>query len=71
MVTGIAEKVTIQEYFPQAEKETPEISVHNKVDEGGNPVVVSKDFILNLLSLAIGKPFFLERNLGQRIDVKI
>jgi hypothetical protein len=77
MVPGITEKVTIQDYFPQTEKELPEVSesltpkVQTPTDESGNPVVVSKDFILNLLSLAIGKPFFLEGNLGQSVDVRI
>jgi hypothetical protein len=40
-------------------------------DEIGNPVVVSKDFILNLLSLAIGGRFQLEGNLGKSVDVKV
>ena len=77
MVTGITDKVTMQDYFPQAEKELPDgveiqrPKVQLQTDESGNPVVVSKDFILNLLSLAIGKPFFLEGNLGQSVDVRI
>jgi hypothetical protein len=72
MVTGITDKVTSQDYFPQAEKEISEAAeIHMQTDEIGNPVVVSKDFILNLLSLAIGKPFFLEGNLGQSVDVRI
>lgn len=76
MVTGVTDKVAIKEYYPQAEKDTAEISVSTPkvqipTDESGNPVVVSKDFILNLLSLAIGKPFFLEGNLGQSVDMKI
>ena len=76
MVTALTDKVTTQEYYPQAEKEQPEVSVHSPkvqtpTDESGNPVVVSKDFILNLLSLAIGRPFFLEGNLGQSVDVRI
>ena len=33
--------------------------------------VVSKDFILGLLSLAIGKPLILEGNLGTNVDVKV
>ena len=76
MVTGVTDKVAIQEHYPQAEKDTAEISVNTPnvqipTDESGNPMVVSKDFILNLLSLAIGKPFFLEGNLGQSVDVRI
>jgi hypothetical protein len=76
MVTGVTDKVATQEYYPQVEKDTAESNVHTPAtqiptDESGNPVVVSKDFILNLLSLAIGKPFFLEGNLGQSVDVRI
>ena len=72
MVTSVTEKVTIQDYYPQAEKETSEaVKIKTPTDESGNPVVVSKDFILNLLSLAIGKPFFLEGNLGRSVDVRI
>jgi len=72
MVTGITDKVTAKDYFPQAEKELSESAeIRTPTDESGNPVVVSKDFILNLLSLAIGKPFFLEGNLGQSVDVRI
>lgn len=70
MVTGISDKVTIQEYYPQPEQEIHEANVQN-TDESGNPVIVSKDFILNLLSLAIGKPYFLEGNLGKKVDVKV
>jgi hypothetical protein len=33
--------------------------------------VVSKDFILGLLSLAIGRPLVLEGNLGTNVDVKV
>jgi hypothetical protein len=76
MLAGVTDKVAAQEYHPQVEKDTAEYSVHTPntqipTDESGNPVVVSKDFILNLLSLAIGKPFFLEGNLGQSVDVRI
>lgn len=77
MVTAVTDKVTIQDYFPQTENSSPEVAemhtpkVQTPTDESGNPVVVSKDFILNLLSLAIGKPFFLEGNLGQSVDVRI
>ena len=70
MVTGITDKVTIQEYYPQVEQQPQKTSVKN-TDESGNPVIVSKDFILNLLSLAIGKPFFLEGKLGKKVDVKV
>ena len=72
MVTGVSDKVAIQDFFPQTENSSPEVAaVQTPTDESGNPVVVSKDFILNLLSLAIGKPFFLEGNLGQSVDVRI
>lgn len=70
MVTGITDKVTIGDYYPQVEQATHEASAQ-KTDEIGNPVIVSKDFILNLLSLAIGKPFFLDGNLGNKVDVKV
>ena len=77
MVTAVTEKVTIQDFFPQSDRDTgaepvrlaPKVRV--RTDESGNPVVVSKDFILNLLSLAVGKPFFLDGSLGQSVDVKI
>jgi len=70
MVTGITDKVTIGDYLPQVEHESHE-TTPQKTDESGNPVIVSKDFILNLLSLAIGKPFFLDGNLGNKVDVKV
>jgi len=70
MVTGINNKVTVQDIYPQGAKEgEPKSPV--RVDESGNPVVVSKDFILSLLSLAIGGPFLLEGNLGEKVDVRI
>ncbi|MBN2324372.1 MAG: hypothetical protein JXQ30_11605 [Spirochaetes bacterium] len=77
MVTTISDKVTIQDFFPLPDKGLAEESgrhvpkVKMRTDESGNPVVVSKDFILSLLSLAIGKPFFLDGNLGQSVDVRI
>jgi len=71
MVTGITDKVAIQEFVSHAEKDSSEVRVNLPVDEVGNPVVVSKDFILNMLSLAIGKPFFLDGNLGSNVDVKV
>ena len=77
MVTTISDKVTIQDFFPQADKGLPEEAgrhapkVNLRTDESGNPVVVSKDFILGLLTLAVGKPFFLDGNLGQSVDVRI
>ncbi len=77
MVTSVTDKVTIQDVHPHVDQETRQASVHQtntgvrQTDDSGNPVIVSKDFILNLLSLAIGKPFFLEGNLGNKVDVKI
>jgi hypothetical protein len=77
MVTTISDKVTIQDFFPQTDKGLPEElerhapKVKFQTDESGNPIVVSKDFILGLLSLAVGKPFFLDGNLGQSVDVRI
>ena len=73
MVTGITEKVTIHEYMPQVsqEQQQEQRASAPRVDDSGNPVVVSKEFILNLLSLAIGKPFFMDGSLGNKIDVKV
>ncbi len=71
MVTGINEQVATQEYQPRIEK-NPVITDNNaNIDKSGGPVIVSKDFILGLLSLAVGKPFFLEGNLGAKVDVKV
>ncbi|KPJ82966.1 MAG: hypothetical protein AMS17_18300 [Spirochaetes bacterium DG_61] len=70
MVTGVSEKVTIGDFHPHVEPET-QAANSVKTDEIGNPVIVTKDFILNLLSLAIGKPGFLEGNLGNKVDVKV
>ena len=71
MVTGINEQVAIKEYQPHFEKTPVEAESSTNVDKSGSPVIVSKDFILGLLSLAIGKPFFLEGNLGRKVDVKV
>lgn len=73
MVTGITDKVTIHEYMPQVSQEQQQVQQVSAsgVDDSGNPVVVSKEFILNLLSLAIGKPFFMDGGLGNKIDVKV
>ncbi len=71
MVTGISEEVTIQEYHPQIDKDPGETVSNINSDDSGNPIVVSKDFILGLLSLAVGNPFALEGNLGKKIDVKV
>jgi len=77
MVTTISDKVTIQDFVSQAEKRPPENPEKDapkarlRTDESGNPVVVSKDFILGLLSLAVGKPFFPDGNLGQSVDLRI
>ena len=75
MVSGISEVAT-QEYFPQevsvqSETPKPDSTGPVQVDEVGNMVVVSKDFILGLLSLAVGKPSGLEGNLGKAVDVKV
>lgn len=77
MVTSVTDKVTIKDVHPHVDQESRQASVQQtktdvqQTDDSGNPVIVSKDFILNLLSLAIGKPFFLEGNLGNKVDVKI
>jgi hypothetical protein len=76
MVSGISEQVAVQEFHPQeasvqTENVPAEAASPVKADEGGNLVVVSKDFILGLLSLAIGRPGGLEGNLGKTVDVKV
>jgi hypothetical protein len=75
MVTEIMDKVTIQDFRPRIERETqepqPDIGMGNGAKEAAPSEVVSKDFILGLLSLAIGKPFFLEGNLGANVDLKV
>lgn len=71
MVTGIKEQVAIQEYQPRIEKSPVRTENSPNIDKSGSPVIVSKDFILGLLSLAVGKPFFLEGNLGGKVDVKV
>jgi len=71
MVAGINDMVAVQDYYPQLDQGKPELVGNLKLDDVGNLVVVSKDFILNLLSLAVGKPHFLENNLGKSIDVKV
>ena len=79
MVPAIDQKVAIDEYFTHSNKDvTGEKQVENKTEDNAQQktdkvpsMVVSKDFILNLLSLAIGKPFFLDPGLGQKVDVKI
>ena len=76
MVSGISEQVAVQEHFPkemsvQSEQAKPESTGPVHVDDVGNLVVVSKDFILGLLSLAVGKPGSLEGNLGKTVDVKV
>ena len=73
MVTGIMEKVAVQDMHPFAEREAPEArAALPKAGAEAVPVeVVSKDFILGLLSLAIGKPMVLEGNLGTNVDVRI
>ena len=71
MVTGINEQVAIQEYQPRIEKTPVKTGNNANIDKSGSPVLVSKDFILGLLSLAVGTPFFLEGNLGGKVDVKV
>ena len=71
MVTGINEQVAVQEYQPHFEKTPVKAENSTNVDNSGSPVIVSKDFILGLLSLAVGKPLFLEGNLGRKVDVKV
>ena len=71
MVTGINEQVGTQEYQPRIEKNHVITDNNANIDKSGGSVIVSKDFILGLLSLAVGKPFFLEGNLGAKVDVKV
>ena len=79
MVPAIEQKVAIDEYFTHNrdvnnEQQNNGINNNNQEEKKVDKVpsmVVSKDFILSLLSLAIGKPFFLDPGLGQKIDVKI
>ena len=71
MVAGINEQVAIQEYQPRIEKHPVKTENNAKIDKNGGSVIVSKDFILGLLSLAVGKPFFLEGNLGGKVDLKV
>jgi len=76
MVSGINEQIAVQEHFPkemsvQSDQVKPESTGPVHVDDVGNLVVVSKDFILGLLSLAVGKPSSLEGNLGKTVDVKV
>ena len=75
MVSGISEQVAVQEHFPKEmsiqSEHVPESTGPVHVDDVGNLVVVSKDFILGLLSLAVGKPGSLEGNLGKTVDVKV
>jgi hypothetical protein len=70
MVTSAMDKVTIGDFHPHVVQE-PQAQSNMRTDESGNPVIVTKDFILDLLSLAIGKPGFLEGNLGTNVDVKV
>ena len=69
MVTGI-EKVAVQDYAPHMHVEESVAGTTSAPVDGGNPVVVSKDFILNLLSLAVGSTV-LDGNLGRTVDVKV
>lgn len=70
MVSAIYDKVTAQDFYPNLENQKSGVSGNVKVDDLGNLVVVPKDFILNLLSLAIGSSL-LEGNLGRTVDVKV
>jgi len=75
MVPGIEQKVTIEDYFPRkGVNGTPQIHTTNgerKSPDDRGTVVVSKDFILNILSLAIGKPYSPDRSVGQKVDLKV
>ncbi len=72
MVSGINDRVAVQEYSPpQVDQAKADIPSNVKLDERGNMVVVSKDFILNLLSLAVGGTRAFEGNLGRSVDVKV
>ena len=71
MVTGINEQVAFQEYQPRTDNHPVKTENNTTIDKNGTPVIVSKDFILGLLSLAVGRPFFLESNLGGKVDVKV
>jgi hypothetical protein len=74
MVAALNEKVIGPDMFPQIEQDVmaqKHVNKSIKVDDVGNPVVVSKDFILNMLSLAIGKPPRLDGDLGESVDVKV
>jgi len=71
MVYELLKNSKINEFYPQIEKETLKSDTNKKASENRNTVVVSKEFILNILSLSIGKPFFLESNLGRKIDIKL
>jgi len=72
MVSEINDRVAVQEYSPPKLDQTKaEIPANVKLDDRGNMVVVSKDFILNLLSLAVGGTGAIEGNLGRSVDVKV
>jgi hypothetical protein len=74
MVAALNDSITLSDVMPQIEQEglaEKHVNKSIKIDDTGNPVVVSKDFILNLLSLAIGKPPRLDSNLGESVDVKV
>ncbi|MGQ9615493.1 MAG: hypothetical protein ACUVWJ_03735 [Spirochaetota bacterium] len=70
MVSSINNMVNTNEFYPNPENQHFMASGNVKVDDLGNIVVVSKDFILNLLSLAIGSSL-LDNNLGRSVDVKV
>jgi len=70
MVSSINSRVNTNDFYPNPENQQPLVSGNVKVDDLGNIVVVSKDFILNLLSLAIGSSL-LDGNLGRSVDVKV
>ena len=54
MVSSINHMINTNDFHPNTENQHSMVSGNVKVDDLGNIVVVSKDFILNLLSLAIG-----------------
>ncbi|MFW6139307.1 MAG: hypothetical protein ACOC7U_09050 [Spirochaetota bacterium] len=75
MIENIGDK-PVQEYQLHSDKVKQQVhkgttGENTASDKGAEPEVVSKDFILNLLSLAIGKPYFLEGNSGKKIDVRV
>jgi len=71
MVSEVVENTNVNNLYPQIGNELQEAAAKKKADSNQSTVIVSKEFILNILSLAIRKPFFLESNLGRRVDLKL